>query len=255
MSLLSGILASGDDLVEGPSDDVVEFVAEEENVDVIAEPVPAREVLPRWYKRLEAHTGDGHPDTTVKRCMPFLDAMSLGWIIPTPGEVHFTSNAQTGRLDYKWQFPRPLMEHHNNAQIAGHPNDDQPVVKFLNLWAMKVPRGYSVLFTKPLNRVETRFQPFSGVVDCDEYFNFVNIPALWTAPGYEGVVEKGTPLVQVIPFKRDSMLLEAVVRQMTREESVDRERESARVDSEGGHYISEDWQRKPKTTMTREDDR
>ena len=57
----------------------IKFFCDPECQDVIPEPYPARKLMPDWYKKLPNFT-DG-PDTnfefkTLKRCPPFLDAMS-----------------------------------------------------------------------------------------------------------------------------------------------------------------------------------
>jgi hypothetical protein len=65
---------------------VISFVCAPEDKGVIAEPVPAKTSLPDWFRRLPAIDGANVSATnnglTVKRCMPFLDAMTLGFILP-----------------------------------------------------------------------------------------------------------------------------------------------------------------------------
>jgi hypothetical protein len=66
----------------------------------------------------------------------------------------------------------------------------------------------------PLNRPDPRFQCLAGVVDCDGYFEYVNFPFTFNQPNFHGILPAGTPLVQVIPFKRSDLDLKAVTRQM-----------------------------------------
>jgi len=42
-----------------------------------------------------------------------------------------------------------------------------------------------------------------GIVDTDKYFAPVNFPFVINDPKFEGLIPKGTPIAQVIPFKRD----------------------------------------------------
>jgi hypothetical protein len=69
----------------------IEFLCAPEDRGVIAEPVPARDLLPEWFKRLPPIDRQRLSTTdnalTVKRCMPFLDAMMNGWIIPLAATV------------------------------------------------------------------------------------------------------------------------------------------------------------------------
>jgi hypothetical protein len=43
-----------------------------------------------------------------------------------------------------------------------------------------------------------------GVVDTDEYIAPVNFPFVLNDINFEGLIPAGTPMAQVIPFKRDS---------------------------------------------------
>ena len=87
------------------------------------------------------------------------------------------------------------------------------MVKFTNFWSVQVPDGWSVLFTHPLNREDLPFRTLSGVVDCDRWHDgLVHFPALWTDPGFEGVLPAGTPVAQAIPMRREA--LELVVEEM-----------------------------------------
>ncbi|MGL5008937.1 MAG: hypothetical protein ACRC6I_03585, partial [Paracoccaceae bacterium] len=69
----------------------LQFLCEPADMDVIAPPVPAKAYLPEWFRKLPAtdETKLAKNDTglTVKRCMPFLDAMTTGWIIPLAATV------------------------------------------------------------------------------------------------------------------------------------------------------------------------
>ncbi|UBF21401.1 hypothetical protein HRTV-21_gp35 [Halorubrum virus HRTV-21] len=251
---------------EPEEDQLIEFVTEEEMYGAIPEPIPANKVLPDWYKNLGQYTkmdepGSGNERTaiqssTVKRCAPFMEAMTMGWIIPLSGEVKFT--AKDGYVEYMWEFHRDLISNHNLEQVGGEmfPNNEWPVMKFHNWWCMKVPDGYSALITTPMNRPGQPFTPFSGVVDLDNYFNYVNAPFMWTGGEYDGILEAGTPIVQVIPFKRDSMLTDATSRPMTEEESLEQHRTETELSSHVSAYRDRRWKPKPGSRMlpNREDE-
>lgn len=230
-------------------DGIIEFVCAEEDYGAIEQPIPANKVLPDWYRMLEGKMGegDGLGRATVKRCMPFLDALSMGWIIPLAGEVEFSFDEESGAFEFKSQFRKPLLETHNPEQLGGdtNPMTDMPIIKFMNRWSVKVPEGYSILYTSPLNRAEDRFKAFSGVVDVDNYFNEVNFPALWTGGTYQGVLESGTPIVQAIPFKRDNGIGDAIIRPMDEKEERQSQREDDILGLRESMYRNERWQ--PKT--------
>ena len=73
-------------------------------------------------------------------------------------------------------------------------------------FSLKTPKGYSVLFCHPLNRFELPFQTFSGVVETDEYNQGTHFPFYIKKlnVGEIIIIKKGTPIVQIIPFKREN---------------------------------------------------
>ena len=79
--------------------------------------------------------------------------------------------------------------------------------KFLNPWIIKTPPGYSCLFVPPLNNADDRFSIIPAIVDTDSFTMWINFPFIVNGDKYpvlDTELKKGTPYVQVIPFKRDS---------------------------------------------------
>ena len=197
----------------------LEFLAYPEHYGAIPEPYPARKLIPDWYKALPMKLHEGLESGSLKRCPPFLDAMVTGWIIPLAADVEIKSNEDASGVEYSWKFDRAMIENHSPGQVTSDkcpaPHKDLPPMKWSNWWAIKCPPGYSLLFMPPLNRPDPRFTVFSGLVDADGYFEFINFPFVWTQPNFHGVVEAGTPLVQVIPVKRSTLFKESEVRAFT----------------------------------------
>lgn len=197
----------------------IEFLCAEEDYGVIPAPYPAKKNIPDWFKALPMKLGNkGIQTSTVKRCSPFLDALSVGYIIPLAADVEFTVNEDASGLSYNSRFYKPIIENHNPDQISSakspNPLSPRPPIKFLNYWMIKTPPEYSLLFVPPLNRVETRFTCFSGIVDHPYYeLEYVNFPFVFMQPNFEGIIEAGTPLMQVIPIRKDSLLPKHKVRQ------------------------------------------
>jgi hypothetical protein len=73
----------------------------------------------------------------------------------------------------------------------------------MNHWAIKTPKGYSTMFIQPMHR-ESPFTILPGIVDTDTYTAPINFPFIINDLKFEGLIPKGTPIAQVIPFKRDS---------------------------------------------------
>lgn len=202
----------------------IEFLCAEEDYGIIPAPYPARKNIPDWFKALPMKLGNGGLRTsTIKRCSPFLDALSVGYIIPLAADVEFVSNQDGSGVDYKWRFHKKMVENHQQDQIttakSPNPLDPRPPIKFLNYWMMKTPPEYSLLFLPPLNRIEDRFVCYSGMVDSPYYqYEYVNFPFFFMKNGFSGIIEAGTPLVQVIPIRKDMLLPSYKCRQFTEED-------------------------------------
>jgi hypothetical protein len=145
-----------------------------------------------------------------------------------------------------WQGDWDAMGSHPLEQVGGDmfPVDSSIIVKFNNPWMVRTPPGYSTLFMPVLNRPELPFATFSGIVDTDKYHNLINFPALWTEAGFDEKIEAGTPIVQAIPFERDSVLGESIRRTQTEEETEIGRLTSRRVDKTNKFYADEIWQTK-----------
>lgn len=186
---------------------VIEFLCEPSDMGVIAEPVPAKLAMPEWFKRLPAVdksvVSASNNGLTVKRCMPFLDAMTLGFILPLAASVRLQVMDGGQKVDAGWEFDKTMVSNHGSYQVSGHPFGKRPPMKFHNYWTIKTPPGWSCLFVAPLNRPQMPVEIIAGVVDTDSYASLINFP--FFATGEDGVhkLEKGTPLVQVIPFRRE----------------------------------------------------
>lgn len=69
---------------------------------------------------------------------------------------------------------------------------------------LKLPLGYSALITHPLNRHDLPWIVLSAVVDADiQPLRPGNMP-IFIKENFEGVIPKGTPIFQIIPFKREN---------------------------------------------------
>jgi hypothetical protein len=219
---------------------VVEFLCRDEDLGVIPEPVPARNELPDWYRRLPGVDRDAVSATndgvTVKRCLPFLDAMVTGWIIPLAATVRLEVHEDGKVVDAGWEFDRPMVSNHGPFQVAGNPYEPRPPMKFHNYWTVRTAPGWSCLFVPPLNRPNPVVEVLSGIVDTDRFTNEVNFP--FVAVGGDGVhvLEQGTPLVQVIPFRRADGTPRAVVRAERPAEEARRVRTTRAISAAGGWY-------------------
>lgn len=227
-----------------------EFLCHEEDVGIIPEPYPARKLMPEWFKALPPKINKENKldNSTIKRCAPFLDAMTVGWIFPLAADVEIITNGDASGLTYKSNFYRTMIETHSQQQISTkehpHPESPKPPMKFLNWWAIKAPPGYSMLFTSPLNRADSRFECITGLVDVDGYFEFINFPFVFKEKNFTGILPAGTPLVQAIPIKRDALIKTYTTRKFDKQDLVDLETTRKKRKVHESHYRDHVWERK-----------
>ena len=174
-------------------------------LDVWPHPQPASRFIPDEYKKLKRFKENNLHSPTVKTCVPFLDSLTMGYIIPfdqdylvDPVEDDFAvtpANKEQSDFGFHNQTQLPEEWKETTGKNAG---------KFHNKWLIKTAPGYSCLFIKPMNRIETRFDIIAGVVDTDTYINTINFPFILNKRDQQFLIKKGEPMVQVIPFKRES---------------------------------------------------
>ena len=207
---------------------VIEFLCAPEDEGVIAPPAPGKAHLPDWFRSLPAidksKYSAGDTGLTVKRCMPFLDAMTTGFILPLAATVRLEIRDNGHTVTAGWDFDRTMVSNHGVHQVTGHPRLPAPPCKFHNYWTIRTAPGWSCLFLPLLNRPHPVFEIAAGIVDTDSYVAPVHFPFFARAADGIHELEKGTPIAQVIPFRRDSAVLEMTVRTESKAEAKDRQR-------------------------------
>ncbi len=186
--------------------------------------VPASKALPDWYKNAPQSMPDAPAwdSGTYRTCMPFFDAMTQGYIMPlwadlyvSPGPMNEETGLHSPTFTWNPMGVTLTITSHRPEQTAGIPAVEQGstghAFKLVSPWVMQTPKDYSVLYVPPLNNRDSRLEIISGAVCTDEYVNRVNFPFVWNAPhDYEGLIEQGTPIAQIIPYKREAFKHEIV---------------------------------------------
>lgn len=167
-------------------------------------PRAAIHFIPEWYKKIEpSFPKNKTPESlpSIKKCIPVLDAMTAGYIIVSPCDVYVSM--KEGEPTFRSTIPN-LISFHPRKQAYTHPQaNDFQFPKWKNPWGIKTPKGYSCLFVPPLHNPNNQFQVLEGIVDTDRYVAPVNFPFVVKNPTEEFLIPAGTPIVQVIPFKRE----------------------------------------------------
>ena len=189
---------------------------------LLPKPAPASDALPEWLKSMPAAVHSdilGAEVRTAKHCVPFIDALSRGFLVPLAADVKVSDS----NFSWSWDVPalsrsritRAPISFHLGEQLAGTPlaERDALAVKFNNFWTIETPPGHSLLITHPLNRSDLPFRTVAGIVDCDRYdHGFVHFPAQWTDHTFTGTLHRGTPVAQcfVLPRSATELVFETL---------------------------------------------
>ena len=192
----------------------IEFIVEDPTLVEAFPIVPAKKMVPDWYKNLEKYAEPIHTYEhekswpTIKNCMPVQDYITSGYIIPNCYEVDIKNLREAdGSLSSRTNLSEP-------NYIGGHPHRQCPVktkgqdrhfFKFQQPWKIVTPPGYSCFIYQPFYFFEERFTILPGIVDTDKHDLTVSLPAINNMPeDHLYTIDPGTPLVVVHPFKRES---------------------------------------------------
>jgi hypothetical protein len=191
----------------------IEFLAlDKRTLELVTDEFPysARKKLPQWFLDIPKFLPDdckvdrrGDPNTTIRSCMPFLDYLTAGYHIPLPCDVWVHRDGPNTSV--RWaQDQLNLFVPHDARRSANIPtsNDFEPVLfKIVNPWIIRTPKGYSCIIQHPYGH-DLPFNSLGSLTDTDKHPMGINIPIQFKV-GFEGLIPKGTPFIQVIPFKRE----------------------------------------------------
>lgn len=202
----------------------IKFTLVFENVADIFYPKPASECIPDWYKKQTSYSDNkkitflsGRVNSTIKKCIPIFDSITSGYIIFCPFDIQITKKENGYEFIWSQRFLDDFFKtdpvtnlhdpilFHDSSQLLDYPKLQNygAIPKFISPWSIQTPKGYSILITQPMHR-ESVFTILDGIVDTDTYKSPVNFPFVFNDPNWEGIIKAGTPIAQIIPFKRDT---------------------------------------------------
>lgn len=193
----------------------------------VTKPVNAASAIPSWFRDIPRFQNDekemfadknaGYHNLTVRHCMPFLDSMTSGYFLTTWTDIYVrrddSGNPVIGYKDLevveKFGFGLIQYQQYFQSHISDMPGFDPFLYAWSIYWRIKTPPGVSCLFTQPLNRTDLPFFTLSGVTDTDTWHGS-DVLNFALKKGFEGVIPAGTPIVQIIPFRRETWEPEVV---------------------------------------------
>lgn len=188
---------------------ILEFTPANEFVELIK---PAKEYIPSWYKKSKSFVGGKQiinnttelGGKTFKLCIPFFDAMTSGYIIELAQDLQIIKDEN--KVLFSWGAQEHvLMEVRDINSLQEFPiPEEYCTIAFA--WKfdyyIKTPKNYSILITHPFNALDLPFTTNTAIVDSDGILRRGNLPFL-LKQNFEGIIPKGTPIAQIIPFKRE----------------------------------------------------
>jgi hypothetical protein len=193
----------------------IEFVALDKYAfEVCPKPFPASQAIPQWWKDASPYVkGPQNPDgkkiivenresnASFKKCTPMLDLLSSGYIVPLWADVQIKNE---NNLPYiSWRVNKDVFEPHNGQEVEVPDGYNSLQFKFLNQWVPKLPKGYSALIISCPAYPNSPFKTMQAIIDYDKTTHPL-YPPIYVKENFEGIVEKGTPMFQIIPFRRDN---------------------------------------------------
>jgi hypothetical protein len=201
---------------------IIKFTAiDEYGWAVQSKPFPASTIVPDWWKNMSPYglvpgnedekkiiVENGYSNATFKKCTPMLDALVSGYIIALLTDIQIRQvkdefGNYLPRVTWRVKYKKGVFEQHGiSSQFIPPPTGYSNIVfKYLSTWIPHTPPGYSTLFTSPFGYRDLPFHAIPAIVDTDKS-QLELIPPMWCKEGFEGIVEAGTPLIQLTPFKR-----------------------------------------------------
>ena len=201
----------------------VKIISAHEDCELISVISPAKNFIPDWYKKspqkikgfeqsLLVPYSPKSTTSTYKKCSPFLDSITNGYIFSLSQDIEVTIK-EDGSPYILWRNNtlNPITWH-DRDQWEGleYPeNCHEFIYKWENYFVIKTPKGYSTLFTHPHNRFDLPFYTISGVVDTDKFNLPVHFP-FFIKKDFSGIIKAGTPLAQITFLKRESWIKKTI---------------------------------------------
>ena len=175
--------------------------------------VPSQTQIPEWYKKTPLIPKDSNKNKiplpfSLKACSPFLDSITSGYMLLTPCDIAI-DNEGYDDTHISWNGAQdfdPIGIRHdpevNELLPIPEGHSAQHFTWQLQL-CFKIPEGYSVIVTHPLNRHDLPFSTLSGTIDGPYTITTGQLP-FFIKKSFNGIIPKGTPFAQVIPFKTEN---------------------------------------------------
>lgn len=186
----------------------------------VPRPQPARYSLPDWFKDMprffdidESIEAPRRWPGTIKDCPAVHDSMTFGYTLFLPADIWFDATKNEVAFDIGSFGQGSRINDADFPYVIGHDRRStkdyisiydfhEESMKWHPYWGIRTDEGFSTMFTHPIHRNDLPFQTVTAIVDTDQFaarspFSF------FIKKGFKGLVPRGTPMMQVIPFRRE----------------------------------------------------
>jgi hypothetical protein len=215
---------------KSPATKTIEFRLKEEiDERVFVTPEPGNQHVPKWFKDMPRFLNGEDKlhlrplNLTGKWCVPIVDGFTSGYYVVTPYELQVSIPQKV--------LPKAMLEDpnisfdgltqditHSYPGLPAYQKRDLELAKDFpppagyhpGVWVWETtmqiitPPGYSVWFMHPSNRYDLPFITASGIIDTDKTGGLGGSIPFYLRKDFEGIIPKGTPIIQIFPFKRDN---------------------------------------------------
>lgn len=194
----------------------IKFIPHSKDVAELTEGqfVPASRAMPEWWRATKPMFGEklsfngNATNFTVKKCVPFLDALTSGYMFILQQDIVVMDSPANPELPFiDWKSDKiAAVTDHSLDQIGEFQVSEayvRHVFKWHNDWEVSTPRGYGAVFSHPPNRFDLPFRTMTGFVDTDSYQTPVQFPFVLEKT-FRGIIRAGTPVAHILPVKRNS---------------------------------------------------
>lgn len=184
-------------------------------------PVLAKSLMPDWWKKMKVFQSvRGNRTQTIRACPAMHDWTKSGWLLCSNRDMEVLVGSDRDSLSNENFATRDPNSGQSYASPT-HPSDQfdnafdylpdgefghvKDAFKMRNPWNIITPPGYSCYYLDPFLFQNKYFATWQGIIDTDEFnVNQDNSQIIFYPRVNESfTIPKGTPLCQIIPFKRE----------------------------------------------------
>ena len=177
---------------------------------------PSKKHLPKWFtdaplfdSGIKNNKIVSIPNPSFKMCTAFSESFNIGYMITLPVDIVVEQTEGGPSISWRPELNQTFVKIRNNDNqniSLPTPEGFSPIhFAWETKLSIEIPKDYSILLTHPFNRYDLPFFTLSGIIDGFYDLPPGNIPVFFKN-NFEGIIEKGTPIAQILPFKTENWL-------------------------------------------------